>query len=243
MTSVFCILYSDFCILYSDFCILYSDFCILTSEKCLSAQSVSKKKGWFSLVPVASRPSRKLRVPTSDRKMQKRAYGLQFLKTPFRKNTYLCGKYFTMTLSVFSDENYMKQALDEARQALDEGEVPIGAVMVVNNKVIAKTRNLTETLNDVTAHAEMQAITAASNALGSKYLDECTLYVTLEPCPMCAAALRHAHVGRVVWAADDDKNGFHRYGDMLHPKTDTLSGVLHDECQSLLKDFFKGKRG
>lgn len=147
-----------------------------------------------------------------------------------------------MSLSVFSDEYYMKQALDEAQQALEEGEVPIGAVVVVNDKIIAKTHNLTETLNDVTAHAEMQAITAAANALGAKYLDECTLYVTLEPCPMCAAALAHAHTKKVVWAADDIKNGFHLYGDMLHPKTEKLSGVLRDECLSLLTDFFKKKR-
>lgn len=147
-----------------------------------------------------------------------------------------------MTLSVFSDENYMKQALDEAQQAFDEGEVPIGAVMVVNDKIIAKTHNLTETLNDVTAHAEMQAITAAANALGAKYLDECTLYVTLEPCPMCAAALAHAHIKKVVWAADDDKNGFHLYGDMLHPKTEKASGVLKDECTDLIQRFFKSKR-
>lgn len=155
---------------------------------------------------------------------------------------YLCAKLICMPLSVFSDEYYMKQALDEARCAYDEREVPIGAVVVVNNKIIAKTHNLTETLNDVTAHAEMQAVTAASNALGSKYLDECTLYVTLEPCPMCAAALRHAHIGRVVWAVDDEKNGFHLFGDMLHPKTEKSSGVLKEECLAILKDFFKEKR-
>lgn len=147
-----------------------------------------------------------------------------------------------MTLSVFSDDVFMKKALDEAQQALEEGEVPIGAVMVVNDKIIAKTHNLTETLNDVTAHAEMQAITAAANALGAKYLDECTLYVTLEPCPMCAAALAHAHIKKVVWAADDDKNGFHLYGDMLHPKTEKASGVLKDECTDLIQRFFKSKR-
>ena len=148
----------------------------------------------------------------------------------------------SMTLSVFSDEYYMKQAYQEARQALEAGEIPIGAVVVCNNKIIARAYNQTETLNDVTAHAEMLAITAAANALGSKYLDECTLYVTLEPCPMCAGALCHSHIGKIVWAADDPKNGFSRFGNMLHPKTKTATGVMHDECLALLTDFFKKRR-
>ncbi len=152
-----------------------------------------------------------------------------------------CSKMNTM-LSVFSDEYYMKQAYQEAQQAFEADEIPIGAVVVCNNKVIARAHNQTETLNDVTAHAEMLAITAAANALGAKYLDECTLYVTLEPCPMCAGALSHAHIGKVVWAANDPKNGFSRFGQMLHPKTKTETGVMQEECLSLLTEFFKKKR-
>lgn len=147
-----------------------------------------------------------------------------------------------MALSVYSDESFMKLAYQEAQKALEEDEIPIGAVVVCNNKVLARTHNQTEILNDVTAHAEMLAITAASNALGAKYLDECTLYVTLEPCPMCAGALCHAHIGRIVWAADDPKNGFSRFGNMLHPKTKTQSGLMKEECLALLTDFFKKKR-
>lgn len=147
-----------------------------------------------------------------------------------------------MTFSVYSDAYFMKLAYQEALKAMEVDEVPIGAVMVCNNKVLARTHNQTEMLNDVTAHAEMLAITAAANALGAKYLDECTLYVTLEPCPMCAGALCHAHVGKVVWAADDPKNGFSRFGKMLHSKTKVMTGVMKEECQSLLTDFFRGKR-
>lgn len=147
-----------------------------------------------------------------------------------------------MTLSIFSDEYYMRQAYNEALEAAHADEVPIGAVIVCNNKVIARAHNLTERLNDVTAHAEMLAITAAAESLGGKYLDECTLYVTLEPCPMCAGALFHSHIGKVVWAADDPKNGFSRFGNMLHPKTKTHKDVLKDECLALLKDFFHNKR-
>ena len=147
-----------------------------------------------------------------------------------------------MALTVFSDESYMRQAYQEALLALEADEIPIGAVVVCNDKVIARAHNQTETLNDVTAHAEMLAITAAANALGAKYLDECTLYVTLEPCPMCASALCHAHIGKVVWAADDPKNGFSRYSNMLHPKTKTASGVMREECLALLTGFFKRKR-
>ena len=144
-----------------------------------------------------------------------------------------------MTLS---DEQCMQEALREARMAADEGEVPIGGVMTCGGRIIARAHNYTERLNDVTAHAEMLAITAAANALGAKYLDECTLYVTLEPCPMCAGALCHAHIGKVVWAANDPKNGFSRFGNMLHPKTKTETGVMHVECLALLTDFFKRKR-
>ena len=145
-------------------------------------------------------------------------------------------------ITVFSDEYYMKQAFKEAELALEADEIPIGAVVVCNGKIIARSHNLTETLNDVTAHAEMLAITAAANALGAKYLDECTLYVTLEPCPMCAGALAHSHIGKVVDAADDPKNGFSKYGNMLHPKTKVVRDVLKEECISLLTDFFKNKR-
>lgn len=145
-------------------------------------------------------------------------------------------------ITVFSDEYYMKQALKEAELALETDEIPIGAVVVCNDKIIARTHNQTEMLNDVTAHAEMLAITAAANALGAKYLDECTLYVTLEPCPMCAGALAHSHIGKVVYAADDPKNGFSKFGNMLHPKTKVVTGVMKDECLALLTDFFKKKR-
>lgn len=147
-----------------------------------------------------------------------------------------------MPLSVHSEEYYMKQAYQEALMAMEAEEIPIGAVVVCNNKIIARSHNQTETLNDVTAHAEMLAITAATNYLGAKYLDDCTLYVTLEPCPMCAGALCHAHIGKVVWAANDPKNGFSRFGSMLHSKTKSSSGVMHDECIALLKSFFKSKR-
>ena len=143
---------------------------------------------------------------------------------------------------MFTDDYYMKQAYSEAKIASEDGEIPIGAVVVCHDKVIARTHNQTEMLNDVTAHAEMLAITAAANTLGAKYLDECTLYVTLEPCPMCAGALEHAHLGKVVWAADDPKNGFQRFGNLLHPKTQVLKGIMKEECLSLITDFFKRKR-
>ena len=145
-------------------------------------------------------------------------------------------------ISVFTDEYYMKQAYLEAQKALEAEEIPVGAVVVCNNKILARTHNQTEMLNDVTAHAEMLAITAAANALGAKYLDECTLYVTLEPCPMCAGALEHAHIGKVVYAAEDPKNGYSRYGNMLHPKTKVVKGIMKEECLALLTDFFATKR-
>lgn len=142
-----------------------------------------------------------------------------------------------------SDEEYMRLALQEARKAFDEDEIPVGAVVVCKGRVIARAHNQTETLCDVTAHAEMLAITSAASWLGGKYLTDCTLYVTVEPCPMCAAALGWAQTNRVVWGADDDKRGFRRYApQVLHPKAEVRSGVLADECGELMKQFFKQKR-
>lgn len=142
-----------------------------------------------------------------------------------------------------TDEYYMQRALEQARLAFDKDEVPVGAVVVCRDRIIARAHNLTETLNDVTAHAEMQAITAASNALGGKYLDACTLYVTVEPCVMCAGALGWAQTGRVVYGAADPKRGFSAFAPQaLHPKTQLTAGVLADECGELMKRFFKKKR-
>lgn len=143
-----------------------------------------------------------------------------------------------------ADDNfYMKQALVEAQRAAEAGEVPVGAVVVCRDRIIARAHNLTETLNDVTAHAEMQAVTAAANALGGKYLNDCTLYVTVEPCVMCAGAIAWAQVRRLVFGADDEKRGYRKYApDSLHPKTEVLTGVMADECAGLMKDFFKKKR-
>ena len=138
---------------------------------------------------------------------------------------------------------YMKMALAEAQKAFDEDEIPIGAVIVCHDRVIAKTHNLTETLCDVTAHAEIQAITAASQMLGGKYLNDCTLFVTVEPCVMCAGALGWAQISRVVYGASDEKRGYTKYApDALHPKTTVTSGVLEDECRALMQDFFQRKR-
>lgn len=142
-----------------------------------------------------------------------------------------------------SDEYYMRQALKEAQQAADEGEIPVGAIIVCRDRIIARTHNLTETLHDVTAHAEMQAITAAAEMLGGKYLTDCTLYVTLEPCVMCAGALGWSQITRIVFGAPDPRRGFQRIApDALHPKTQVVSGVLADECLQLVTDFFKKKR-
>ncbi len=142
-----------------------------------------------------------------------------------------------------TDEQYMKQALSEAKRALDEGEIPIGAVIVCRGQVIARGHNLTERLHDVTAHAEMQAITAATEYLGGKYLTDCTLYVTVEPCVMCAGALGWSQIPRIVYGADDDKRGFRRFAPQaLHPKCQVLSDVLGTECAALMKDFFAKKR-
>lgn len=144
---------------------------------------------------------------------------------------------------MFDDTYFMNQALSEAKLAFDKEEVPIGAVIVCDNRIIARAHNLTETLNDVTAHAEMQAITSAANVLGGKYLDECTLYVTIEPCPMCAGALGWAQMQRIVYGADDQKKGYSKYStQVLHPKTEVIGGVLADECTELMKTFFKKKR-
>ena len=142
-----------------------------------------------------------------------------------------------------TDEYYMRRALDQARMALERDEIPIGAVVVCNGQIIARGHNLTETLHDVTAHAEMQAVTAAANHLGGKYLNECTLYVTVEPCTMCAGALGWAQLGRLVYGASDPKRGFSVYApDALHPKTEVTAGVMEEECAALMKDFFKKKR-
>jgi len=142
----------------------------------------------------------------------------------------------------FDDTYFMKRALQEAELALSKNEVPIGAVIVMNNQIIARAHNLTETLNDVTAHAEMQAFTAASDFLGGKYLKECTLYVTLEPCQMCAGASYWAQLGKIVYGASEEKRGFTAMKTTLHPKTEVVGGVLKEECGKLLKRFFIEKR-
>ena len=137
----------------------------------------------------------------------------------------------------------MKQALIEAQKAYEQDEVPIGAVIVCKGRIIARAHNLTEMLNDVTAHAEMQAITAAANNIGGKYLNDCTLYVTVEPCPMCAGAIGWSQLGKLVYGAEDEKRGYRRYApDVLHPKTEVVSGVCADEAPALMKEFFKNKR-
>ncbi|WP_300814686.1 nucleoside deaminase [uncultured Bacteroides sp.] len=141
------------------------------------------------------------------------------------------------------DTYYMKQALAEAQKAAGRDEVPVGAVVVCKDRIIARGHNLTETLTDVTAHAEMQAITAAASALGGKYLNECSLYVTVEPCVMCAGAIAWAQLGRLVYGAEDEKRGYSRYAPQaLHPKTVVTKGVLADECAALMKEFFASKR-
>ncbi|MBR2380288.1 MAG: nucleoside deaminase [Paraprevotella sp.] len=141
------------------------------------------------------------------------------------------------------DVFYMKKALEEARRAYDEDEIPVGAVVVCNDRIIARAHNLTETLTDVTAHAEMQVITAAAGVLGGKYLNECTLYVTLEPCVMCAGAIGWSQMKRVVYGASDEKRGYTKFAPQsLHPRTEVTSGVLADEAVTLMTDFFKAKR-
>lgn len=149
-----------------------------------------------------------------------------------------------MELTVFSHESFMKEALKEAQKAFDADEVPVGSVVVCNNKIIARSYNLTERLNDVTAHAEMQAITSAANFLNGKYLNECTLYITLEPCVMCAGAVAWAQLGKLVYGAPDTKRGFNLLSDhkILHPKTEVISGIMADECAALIRTFFQKKR-
>ena len=145
---------------------------------------------------------------------------------------------------VFSDEYFMQEAIKEAKKAFDADEVPVGSVIVCNNKIIARAHNLTERLNDVTAHAEMQAITSASNFLNGKYLDGCALYVTLEPCVMCAGAVAWAQFSKLVFGASDTKRGFNLLSEkkILHPKTEIISGILKEECALLIKTFFQQKR-
>ncbi len=142
-----------------------------------------------------------------------------------------------------TDTEYMKIALQEAQKAYNEDEVPIGAIIVCKGRIVARAHNLTETLNDVTAHAEMQAITAAATNIGGKYLNECTLYVTVEPCPMCAGAIAWAQMGRVVYGADDEKRGYRRYApQVMHPRTEVVNGICADEATALMKKFFSNKR-
>ena len=142
----------------------------------------------------------------------------------------------------FTDEYFMKKALHEAEMAFEKDEIPVGALIVIDNKVIARGHNLTEMLNDVTAHAEMQAITAAANFLGGKYLTGCTLYVTLEPCQMCAGALYWSQISKIVYGASDENRGFTTMGTQLHPKTTVVRGVLSNEASELMKRFFAKKR-
>ena len=142
-----------------------------------------------------------------------------------------------------TDTDYMKQALLEAQKASERGEVPVGAIVVCRSRIKARAHNLTETLTDVTAHAEMQAISAAAATLGGKYLNECTLYVTVEPCVMCAGAIAWAQTGRLVFGAEDEKRGYQRYAPQaLHPKTVVIKGILADECVGLMKNFFAARR-
>jgi tRNA(adenine34) deaminase len=148
-----------------------------------------------------------------------------------------------MIENIFSDEYFMKEALKEAQKAFDKDEVPIGAVIVHKNRIIARSHNLTETLNDVTAHAEMQAFTSAANTIGGKYLVDCALYVTVEPCPMCAGAAYWSQISKIVYGAADMKRGYTTIKTpLLHPKTEVLGGVFENECANLMKLFFKKKR-
>ncbi|MDO6490035.1 MAG: nucleoside deaminase [Cellulophaga sp.] len=145
-------------------------------------------------------------------------------------------------INPFDDTYFMKKALEEANVAFDKGEVPVGAVIVIKDRIIARAHNLTEQLNDVTAHAEMQAITSAANFLGGKYLENCTLYVTLEPCQMCAGALYWSQISKIVYAAKDPRRGYIAMGTKLHPKTKISGGLLEEEASELLKRFFVQKR-
>lgn len=144
---------------------------------------------------------------------------------------------------MLDDTYFMKQALQEAQQAYDQGEVPVGAVVVCRQRIIARAHNLTETLNDVTAHAEMQALTAASAMLGGKYLTDCTLYVTLEPCVMCAGALGWSQISRIVYGASDERRGFTSFAPKaIHPKTEVVKDILKEDCLELIQRFFKSRR-
>ena len=145
-------------------------------------------------------------------------------------------------INPFTDDYFMKKALQEAEMAFEKGEIPVGAIIVIDNKVIARSHNLTELLNDVTAHAEMQSITAAANYLGGKYLMGCTLYVTLEPCQMCAGALYWSQISKIVYGATDENRGFIKMGTQLHPKTTVVKGVLANEASELMKRFFAERR-
>ena len=147
------------------------------------------------------------------------------------------------TINPFSDEYFMKRAMEEAYNAFEANEIPVGAIVVCNNRIIARAHNLTERLNDVTAHAEMQAITAAANYLGGKYLKDCTLYVTLEPCNMCAGALAWSQISRIVYGASDKKRGFSAFSPSpLHPRTELITGIMEKESTELVKRFFTKKR-
>ena len=150
--------------------------------------------------------------------------------------------YFWLMENIFTDEYFMKKALQEAQYAFDKGEVPVGAIVVIDNKVIARSHNLTEMLHDVTAHAEMQSITAAANYLGGKYLKDCTLYVTIEPCQMCAGALYWSQISKIVFGARDEQRGFIAMGTKLHPKTTVVSGIMEEDAAILMKLFFALKR-
>jgi tRNA(adenine34) deaminase len=146
---------------------------------------------------------------------------------------------------MMTDEQYMRLAIQEAEKAFEKDEVPVGAILVLNNKIIARSHNQVELLNDSTAHAEILSLTTAYNALGSKYVPDATLYVTLEPCLMCSGALHWSKIGRIVFGASDDKNGYRKYTrdiNPFHPKTELVGGVLGEECAGLIKRFFKGKR-
>lgn len=149
---------------------------------------------------------------------------------------------FATMINPFTDEYFMKKALQEAEMAFEKGEIPVGAIVVVADKVIARSHNLTELLNDVTAHAEMQSITAAANFLGGKYLKDCTLYVTLEPCQMCAGALYWSQISKIVFGARDEQRGFMAMGTKLHPKTTVVSGIMANEAADLMKRFFMERR-
>ena len=163
-------------------------------------------------------------------------------KTKIHKKLIACVLVPSIMENPFNDEYFMKKALQEAELAFEKGEVPVGALIVIDNKIIARTHNLTELLNDVTAHAEMQAITSAANFLGGKYLTGCTLYVTLEPCQMCAGALYWSQISKIVFGASDENRGFEKMGTQLHPKTTVVGGVMANEASALMKTFFAGKR-